>query len=80
MAISEKLYEIGDSGALAALHDEKIISAAVPKLMQAGECSERELADFFGVDHETMRQWRKGKCPKTFFVLLQIMRTAEKLP
>jgi len=47
MAISEKLYEIGDSGALAALHDEKIISAAIPKLMQAGECSERELADFF---------------------------------
>jgi len=48
--------------------------------MQAGECSERELADFFGVDHETMRQWRKGKCPKTLFVLLQIMRTAENLP
>jgi hypothetical protein len=47
--------------------------------MKVQNKSERALAESYGVDWVTINNWRKGKCPKKLFVLLELLYTDENL-
>jgi predicted transcriptional regulator len=79
MNITGKLYEIGDITAEEAIHDSKLIAKAIMELQIIGECSERDVAKYFGIPKSTLHDWRKGKCPRYVFVTLHILKTYQKL-
>jgi len=79
MDISKKLYEAGDVAALQASHDKENISKDIQIILEREKCSERQLANFYGVGLGTIQRWRKRECPEDYFILRQIHYTAQKL-
>ena len=79
MDISQKLYEAGDDAALQAVKDKENISKDIQSILKSEKCSERELAEFYGVGLGTIQRWRKGECPEDYSILRQLHYTAQKL-
>jgi DNA-binding transcriptional regulator YiaG len=79
MDISRKLYDAGDDAALQASHDKENISKDIQIILNNEKCSERQLAEFFGVGDSTIRRWRRRECPADYSILRQIHYTAQKL-
>jgi DNA-binding transcriptional regulator YiaG len=79
MDISQKLYDAGDNAALQAAEDKETVSKDIELIMEKTGFSQRQLAEFYGVDHVTLLKWRKGECPADYFILRQLHYTAQKL-
>jgi DNA-binding transcriptional regulator YiaG len=79
MDISQKLYAAGDDANLQASKDRECISKDIQQILREEKCSERQLAEFYGIDEKTIRNWRKGKCPIDYYILRQLHYTAQKL-
>jgi transcriptional regulator with XRE-family HTH domain len=73
------LLEAKQKGVTKAVKDFDRLPSAISRLMKIQDKSERALAESYGVNYDTINQWRKGKCPKTLFVLLEILYTDENL-
>ena len=79
MDISQKLYDVGDNAALQAAADKETVSKDIQLIMQKTGYSQRQLAEFYGINDVTLLNWRKGKCPEDYFILRQLHYTAQKL-
>jgi DNA-binding transcriptional regulator YiaG len=79
MDIPQKLYDAGDDATLQASHDKENISQDIQTIMGKTGLSQRQLAEFYGITHTTIRKWRNGKCPVDYYILRQIHYTAQKL-
>jgi DNA-binding transcriptional regulator YiaG len=73
------LLEAKEKGVPKAIKDVDRLPQAIAHLMKAQNKSERALAESYGITLGTVQNWRKGKCPKTLFVLLEILYTDENL-
>ena len=73
------LLEAKEKGVIKAVEDVDRLPLAISRLMKIESKSERALAESLGINYDTINQWRKGKCPKKFFVLLELLYTDENL-
>jgi len=73
------LLEAKEKGVTKAVKDIDRVPLAISRLMKVQNKSERALAESYGVDWVTINNWRKGKCPKKLFVLLELLYTDENL-
>ncbi len=76
---TNNLLEAKEKGVTKAVKDVDRLPLAIEHLMKIQNKSERALAESYGVSYYAINQWRKGKCPKTLFVLLEILFTDENL-
>ena len=79
MDISQKLYDAGDDAAIQAAKDRENISQDIQSILKSEKCSERQLAEFYGISYQTLRRWRKRECPADYSILRQLHYTAQKL-
>jgi len=73
------LLEAKGKGVTKAVEDVDRLPQAISRRMQIESKSERALAESLGVSYHAINLWRKGKCPKKFFVLLELLYTDENL-
>jgi hypothetical protein len=73
------LLEAKEKGVIKAVENVDRLPLAISHLMKIQGKSERALAESYGITNFTINQWRRGKCPKKLFVLLEILFTDENL-
>ena len=73
------LLEAKEKGVIKAVENVDRLPLAISHLMKIQSKSERALAESLWNKLFTINQWRRGKCPKKFFVLLELLYTDENL-
>ena len=73
------LLEAKEKGVTKAVKDVDRLPLAIEHLMKVQHKSERAIAESYGVSYHAINLWRKGKCPKNLFVLLELLYTDENL-